>query len=200
MERLTAGEPIGPPLPKSASINVLEYFAVVNMVVSNVDLLRGSVVHCKCDNTAAVAWLNKLRGTSLSPLSIALSRILSFITHAFNITIISTHIAGVHNVLADYLSRDEHLQETFPLPSPSRVSNPLRWIRCNEEVVQWQERGETLGKIGRTLLAQALSAPSQIHGLSLLALVSRLDGKLGPKRASTMALTRTLTTDGWERK
>jgi hypothetical protein len=200
MDRLTAGELVGPPLPKSASINVLEYFAVVNMVVSNVDLLRGSVVHCKCDNTAAVAWLNKLRGTSLSPLSIALSCILSFVTHAFNITIISAHIAGVHNVLADYLSRDEHLQETFPLPSPSRVSNPLRWIRCNEEVVQWQERGETLGKIGRTLLAQALSAPSQIHGLSLLALVSRLDGKLGPKRAGTMALTRTLTTDGWERK
>ena len=68
MERVAAAESIGPPMPKSASINVLEYFAVVNMVVSNVDLLCGGVVQCKCDNTAAVAWLNKLRGTNLSPL------------------------------------------------------------------------------------------------------------------------------------
>ena len=86
------------------------------------------------------------------------------------------------------------------MPPLSCVPNPLRWIRCNKEVVRWQEDGETLGKIGRMLLAQALSAPGQIHGLSLLALVSHLDGKLGLRRASTMALTQTLTTDVCEKR
>jgi len=55
MKHVVAGEPPGRPMPKSASINVLKYFAVVNKVVSNFDLLRGYVVHCKCDNTATVS-------------------------------------------------------------------------------------------------------------------------------------------------
>jgi hypothetical protein len=42
-------------------INAMEFVTAVCAIVANRELLRGKVVCLHCDNTAAVAWVNKLR-------------------------------------------------------------------------------------------------------------------------------------------
>jgi len=87
------------------SINVLEYFVAIYYVMLWSDECKNKVVHIECDNTAAVAWLVKGRA-GRSVFADALAKIFCLFCLKLNITIVSTHIPGVENDIADFKSRD----------------------------------------------------------------------------------------------
>ena len=98
MEALTTDEWVAfegsyyDPIQKPASINVLEYFVVMHMITYNAERLRGSIVYVSCDNTAGICWLNRLRGSKLSDLSLALLRAFALIVQTCDIEIEAFHI------------------------------------------------------------------------------------------------------------
>ena len=63
------------------------------------------VVCCRCDNEAVVAVINKC--TSKDAELMHLLHCLIFFEAKFSTRMIATHVAGVHNTLADDLSRDK---------------------------------------------------------------------------------------------
>jgi hypothetical protein len=156
---------------KLASINVLELFVVVHMIWSNLDLLQGTVVHTKCDNQSAVTWINRMRGSSQSETSIALLRLLTCITHTFNITLTSSHISGVDNVEPDDLSRLITLFEQDAIPMESG------WLTDRIKVEKWQ--AGNLTRISRVSLALVLNKPEELRGARLLSAINASSGALG---------------------
>jgi hypothetical protein len=88
------------------SINVLEYFVAIFYVMLWVEDFRGRCVSLECDNTAAVSWLMKKRATGGAPHTDSLVKMFSLFCLYEKIVIISTHIRGIHNTLADFRSRD----------------------------------------------------------------------------------------------
>jgi hypothetical protein len=88
------------------SINVLEYFVAIFYVMLWVDEFRGQCVLLECDNTAAVSWLMKNRATRGSHATDCLVKMFSLFCLHEKITIISLHIRGVDNTVADFRSRD----------------------------------------------------------------------------------------------
>ncbi len=88
------------------SINVLEYFVAIFYVMLWVNEFRGQCVLLECDNTAAVSWLMKNRATRGSHATDCLVKMFSLFCLHEKITIISLHIRGVDNTVADFRSRD----------------------------------------------------------------------------------------------
>ena len=95
------------------SINVLEFFTVMYFIMLWGPSLKGKRIRINCDNTAAIAWLMKSRGSNKSP--VAQSLVKAFVVYcvAMDITITPRHIPGVLNTKADILSRLISLQESF---------------------------------------------------------------------------------------
>jgi hypothetical protein len=93
------------------SINVLEYFVVIYLIMLRGNELRGKRIGIKCDNTSAVAWLQKSRASNKSPVGECLVQIFSLYCIFMNITLVPNHLAGVLNIRADHLSRSLLLQE-----------------------------------------------------------------------------------------
>jgi hypothetical protein len=95
------------------SINVLEFFTVMYFIMLWGPSLKGKRIRINCDNTAAIAWLMKSRGSNKSP--VAQSLVKAFVVYcvAMDITITPRHIPGVLNTKADILSRLISLQEIF---------------------------------------------------------------------------------------
>ena len=87
-----------------------------------------SCVLCFCDNEAVVAILKS--GTSNDKKSMSLLLCLYFFNAYFNITLLSSHIDGATNTLADALSRNNtHLFfSKFPQASPTPSPIPLLLI------------------------------------------------------------------------
>ena len=88
----------------SAHINLLELRAVFLMLRRVEGLLRGLTILVECDNTTAVAYLNKQGGTRSQTLcqeAIAIHEWL--IVH--QASVVAVHRPGVDNQLADFLSR-----------------------------------------------------------------------------------------------
>jgi hypothetical protein len=88
------------------SINVLEYFVAMFYIMLWAEDFRGRCVLLECDNTAAVSWLMKKRATKGSPATDALVKLFSLFCLHEKIVILSTHIRGVDNTIADFRSRD----------------------------------------------------------------------------------------------
>ena len=61
------------------------------------------IIHVYCDNTAAVAMLNK--GTTRDPTMMSYLRKLFWLSAIFNFRLKAFHIPGRINVLADHISR-----------------------------------------------------------------------------------------------
>ena len=91
---------------QSISINTLQYYAAIYFVMLWSHLFVGHIVHLECDNTAAVSWLMKCRANAGNEAADALAKIFSLFCLKHSITIISTHLRGVDNVIADFRSRD----------------------------------------------------------------------------------------------
>ena len=88
------------------SINVLEYFVAMFYIMLWAEDFRGRCVLLECDNTAAVSWLMKKRATKGSPATDSLVKLFSLFCLHEKIVILSTHIRGVDNTIADFRSRD----------------------------------------------------------------------------------------------
>ena len=86
-----------------AGINVLEFVTTILAIVACKDVLKGTVVRVRVDNTSAVAWL--VKGKSSNMLCAEWLRILLSILTTHHIQIRVSHVPGVDNVIADALSR-----------------------------------------------------------------------------------------------
>ena len=88
----------------------------------------GQSVRFQSDNSAVVALLNS--GSSRDEALMHLMRCLVFITAKFNFTVSASHIRGVHNQLADALSRNNHnyflVNHPQATPRPSPIPIALR--------------------------------------------------------------------------
>ena len=103
-------------------INGMEFVTAVCAVVANREYLRGKVVHLHVDNTAAVAWLNKLRTSQV--FGQAWIRVFISVLLEYDILVDCVHIEGVLNVIADALSRYLPHQETATLTA-SLLQQPM---------------------------------------------------------------------------
>ena len=90
---------------KPVDINVMEYFVIVYLVMLWGRELRGKCVGIRCDNTAAVSWLQKHRASNKSPIGETLVHVFSLFCITNQITLVPLHIQGVLNVKADFNSR-----------------------------------------------------------------------------------------------
>jgi hypothetical protein len=152
------------------SINVLEYFTVVYYVILWGNLLKDKIVHVKCDNTSAVSWIMRNR-TKHNNAAESLARIFSLFCLSNNITIICTHIKGVDNVLADYLSRDLTLA----------AQGADEWNRRTDGTKFTNlQRAEAC----RKLLTLCITQSSEMHGQAILILLTELRSEDGSKSAS----------------
>ena len=86
-----------------ADINVLEVYAVLLAARKWGMKWRGRVVLVQSDNTTAVGALNK--GHAKSPLVMQWLRELFMLSARGGFEVTAIHIPGIHNKLADYLSR-----------------------------------------------------------------------------------------------
>ena len=83
----------------------MEYFVIVYLVMLWGRELRGKCVGIRCDNTAAVSWLQKHRASNKSPIGETLVHVFSLFCITNQITLVPLHIQGVLNVKADFNSR-----------------------------------------------------------------------------------------------
>lgn len=93
------------------SINELEFIAVMYAVISWGEKLKGKTIKIMCDNTAAISWIMKQRGSNKSPVAEYLVQVFVLYCMMMDIAIVAEHISGVTNNHADFLSRDVLLQE-----------------------------------------------------------------------------------------
>ena len=143
------------------SINVLEFFVVMYAVVLwGKEHLAGKVVQVHCDNTAAISWILKQRGSNKAPVGEFLVQVFVLYVLSIDCMIIPEHLAGVLNTLADYLSRSIFLQEEPHVPVDIKAED---W---------W--RGLSRKEICRNLLSRSITVQSQRPSLEILKLLRSL--------------------------
>ena len=135
------------------SINVLEFFTSVYYVLLWGDQLRGQILLLETDNTAAVAWLMKKRSVS-SPHADIIARILNLFCLSHHICIISHHLPGVENTVADFLSRDlDYLEQES---DESVMKSGIEYSSCTREARL------------RRLLLLSVTSPSELRSPRIL--------------------------------
>ena len=140
------------------SINVLEYFTVAYYVMLWAPELKGHVVHVECDNSAAVSWLVKKRGSGVLAAD-AITRIFSLFCIVEHISLFTTHIAGIDNVTADFRSRD---LEYYAQGEDERFEDM-------EHVGSFNRQGAL-----RRLLHLCVTKPEEVHGQALVTILTHL--------------------------
>ena len=91
-------------------INYLELKAIHLSLIHFRSIFRGKCISIRSDNTTAVFYLNKMGGTHSPKLCKLAISIWKFI-HSNSISFIASHISGIENNAADYLSRISHNHE-----------------------------------------------------------------------------------------
>jgi len=147
----------------SISINVLEYFTVAYYVMLWAPELRGHIVHVECDNSAAVSWLVKKRGSGVEAAD-AITRIFSLFCIVEHISLFTAHIAGVDNVITDFRSRD---LKYYSQGEDERFEDTDYVGSCNRQ-----------GAL-RRLLHLCVTRPGEVHGPALVSLLTPLRTILG---------------------
>ena len=105
------------------SINELEFIAVMYAIIFWGSELHSKCVQIKCDNTTAISWIMKLRGSNKSPIAEFLVQLFVLYCMMTDIVVVADHIPGVLNTFADILSRDICLQEEYDLEDTSKEEN-----------------------------------------------------------------------------
>ena len=145
---------------KIIDINVLEFFVVIYFVLLWGKELKGKVIQIKCDNTAAISWILKMRASNKSPVADTLVKIFALFCVAMDITLLPSHIPGSLNIHADLLSRDLNLQE-----SRKEITN-------SKEKRWWT--GLSRPEICRQLLMASISRPQTVPSHLILDLLKIL--------------------------
>ena len=84
-------------------INFKEALCVVFAAMRWCSSWKNKIIHVYCDNTAAVAMLNK--GTTRSPVMMTYLRHLFWLSATFNFRLKAFHVPGRLNIVADHISR-----------------------------------------------------------------------------------------------
>ena len=143
------------------SINILEFFVVMYAIILwGKDFLKGKIVQINCDNTAAISWILKQRGSNKAPIGEFLVQVYVLYTLSIDCMIIPKHIAGLLNTHADYLSRSLSLQVNHQTKADTREEN--WWSKLPRE------------EICRNLLNQSIVMLSLRPSLAILQLVRSL--------------------------
>ena len=143
------------------SINILEFFVVMYAIILwGKDFLKGKIVQINCDNTAAISWILKQRGSNKAPIGEFLVQVYVLYTLSIDCMIIPKHIAGLLNTHADYLSRSLSLQVNHRTKADTREEN--WWSKLPRE------------EICRNLLNQSIVMLSLRPSLAILQLVRSL--------------------------
>ena len=151
---------------KPVDINVMEYFVIVYLVMLWGRKLRGKRVGIRCDNTAAVAWLQKHRASNKSPIGETLVHVFSLYCITNHITLVPLHIEGELNVKADFNSRCMDYDKL-------EVRELGRHVEVDLKDEQWW-KGQTREVICRNLLLAATTMPLSIPPNLLLELLTAL--------------------------
>ena len=107
------------------SINELEFIAVMYAIIFWGAELHNKSIQIKCDNTTAISWIMKLRGSNKSPIAEFLVQLFVLYCMMTDIVVVADHIPGIDNNHADFLSRDIHLQEELNQEATSREEKVL---------------------------------------------------------------------------
>jgi hypothetical protein len=150
---------------KPVDINVMEYFVIEYLIKLWGKDLKGKCVGIRCDNTAAVAWLQKHRASNKSPIGENLVHVFSIYCITNNITLVPLHIQGILNVKADFNSRctDYNVLQIKELGNE----------RVDLKDAQWW-RGLSREAICRNLLLASTTMPYNIQSKHLLELLESL--------------------------
>ena len=120
--------------------------------------------HLECDNTAAVSWLMKCRANAGNEAADALVKIFSLFCLRHLITITSSHLRGIDNVVADYRSRDlDHMAQ-------GGDEDTCRGTLC---------KASTRKEICRRILHTCVVLPSSIDGVGIRSVLMALDSTPG---------------------
>ena len=120
----------------------------------------------QCDNSAAVSWLQKNRGSNKSPISETLCHVFSLFLIAYDITLVVWHIEGVLNVKSDFLSRDVILQAL-------EDQSPAIEDKVDTKDESWW-KGLSREVILRTLLHASVAMPWAVPSRQTLQLLKAL--------------------------
>ena len=146
---------------KGISINILEFFVVMYAILLwGKDHLKGKVIQVNCDNTSAVSWILKQRGSNKAPIGEFLVQIFVLYSLSIDCMIIPKHFAGILNTHADFLSRSVLLQEQLRQEVDTRAES---W---------WN--GLTRQEICRSLLSHSIMKHSDKRSVEILKLVRSL--------------------------
>jgi hypothetical protein len=133
------------------SINELEFIAVMYAIIYWGSDLHGKVIQVKCDNTTAISWIMKSRGSNRSPIAEYLVQIFVLYCLMTDIVVVADHIPGAINDYADYLSRDLSLQEDQEIEDISK----------DETILKEQKRKTILRETLKNSMIQLHSTPLQ---------------------------------------
>jgi hypothetical protein len=151
---------------KPVDINVLEYFTIVYLVMLWGPQLRGKCIHIQCDNTSAVAWLQKMRASNKSPIGETLVQIFCLYCISMDITLVCVHLRGILNVKSDTLSRSLLLKL---IQEDSGVIEAL--VDLKDE--SWWT-GQSRTAICRNLLLASITMPWTVPSQTTLSLLKAL--------------------------
>ena len=139
------------------SINVLEFFTAVYYLLVLGPTMKGTVMHLWSDNGSTVAWVNKMRAAG--GVGARLAQLLCLCCVKWDISLSSSHIAGVKNVFADELSRLPRYALDCACPEPQVALEGGEW---------WQSLSRQ--EVCRRLFVQLLVQPHEMPTLLLLSL------------------------------
>ena len=108
---LTAAKGLWSDREKRLHINILELKAVSLTLQRFKDQCQNQTVFVATDNSTVVAYINKQGGTHSAEMCGLLWKIMTW-CHRYQITLKARHIPGCLNVMADLLSRSNHVQST----------------------------------------------------------------------------------------
>ena len=151
---------------KPIDINVMEYFVIVYLVMLWGEELRGKCVGIRCDNTAAVSWLQKHRASNKSPVGETLVHVFSLYCITNHITLVPLHIKGELNVKADFISR-------CLVPSAFNLQEEGRSVRVDIKDAQWWRNLSREG-VCRNFLLASVAMPWTIPLRETLSLLKAL--------------------------
>ena len=107
-------------------INVLELRAIRLTLQRLESQVRGRVVKCECDNTTAVAYLNRQGGTRSLDLCQEAQELWEWALR-HHVLLSAVHLPGVNNTLADFLSRNRANPTEWSLNNRVTRKLFLRW-------------------------------------------------------------------------
>jgi hypothetical protein len=161
--------------PLSVDINVLEFATAVFALMLWAPLIQGSCACIGADNTATLCWLVKHKTTNMA--SDVVLKLLALTCAVYNIQLVTEFIPGVHNVLADWLSRVSGGDRWDVAAEASELSGGTQgFFRENLHSMAKDPVAFPRRLVSRTILMRTLTVGEPVAFQTLLAMILALKG------------------------